>query len=213
MLTSRLNTLSGIALLWAVMAPNAGAQCERTAFEPTMPTAMLQGEARICERRWGLQGDIALEGLEPGYAYTLWWVYFDDVLQCAEPGNCQYADLLPTSAEFYTGYPGCPIDEPSCAGSENPPVGVIGRLGGFVAPADGDVRYRDRLYRLQPDPGAEIWIVVLGHGPANPVGDRSLARQLLTAQDPDLGAPHLGTVGDGPRSEWLAISRYGIDGQ
>ena len=200
--------LSSAMMMSIIYSPSAAARCETQSFEQTGAVQPVHGESVLCERRWGLQADVRLDGLEPAHAYTLWWVYFGDVTQCAEPGDCQYVDLLPTSAEFYPGYAGCPIDDSSCTGAQYPPVGVVGRMGGLVASSSGTAWVRDRLYRVNPPPEAELWLVVLGHGPAEASGGRALARQLLTPQDPVLGAPHLGTETDGSRSEWLAISRH-----
>jgi len=41
-------------------------------------------------------------------------------------------------------------------------------------------------------------VAVNGHGEADFSDGRKLARQLMTPEDPDLGAPHLGNHVDGP---------------
>lgn len=38
-------------------------------------------------------------------------------------------------------------------------------------------------------------MLIFGHGPAKTGDGRELARQLLTPEDPDSGAPHLGIDG------------------
>jgi hypothetical protein len=60
---------------------------------------------------------------------------------------------------------------------------------------------------MQPSSGAELWLLMLGHGPADGDG-RLLARQLLTPEDPLAGMPHLGNMVDGTGFTPVAITVY-----
>ena len=74
------------------------------------------------------------------------------------------------------------------AGSTSP-----GRIGGFT-----------------PSNGAQIWMWIFGHGPADENDGRHLARQLLTPEDPSSGIPHLGNNVDGPLGFPAAVVIFDI---
>jgi hypothetical protein len=63
---------------------------------------------------------------------------------------------------------------------------------------------------LRPSKGAQIWLLVFGHGPADTADRSHLARQLLTPEDPAVGAPHLGNVVDGERGRPAAVAVFTI---
>lgn len=106
--------------------------------------------------------DIDTSELEPGYAYTVWWVVFD------EPSAC--TDLS------------CGADDVAAAMAGGPnlaDLSIIGAADGSVIPANGTARYRGMLEQ-NDDTGAvfgdgmdnpataEIHYVIRSHGPAIP---------------------------------------------
>jgi hypothetical protein len=79
-------------------------------------------------------------------------------------------------------------------------VGVVGRLDSAVASENGNLDFSGRVRGLHLSSGSQVAIVIAEHGPANASDNRALARQLLTPEDPFLGAPQLGNCVDGPRT-------------
>ncbi len=134
------------------------------------------GEGLLCVRNRGLKGTLRIEGLVPGNAYTVWWIYIDDPSSCVgnEFGDCGVAD-------FYG------VD----------PVIVLGRMDSGIAPRSGKMHFSDTIDGMQPSEGSQVWFLVFGHGAADMTDGRRLARQLLTPEDPSIGTPHLGVTPDG----------------
>jgi hypothetical protein len=126
--------------------------------------------------------------LTPGDAYTIWFVYFDDPSKCATPGQC-----------------GALED----AGNVNP-VGVLGRLDSAVAPHNGKETFSGHVGGLHLSSGSQVFFFMARHGPANASDNRALARQLLTPEDPTIGAPQLGNFLDGFRQVPAAIAIFNI---
>jgi hypothetical protein len=154
------------------------------------------GTTNLCINANGLKAQFSVKGLMAYDAYTIWWVYFDDPSLCThgpEAGTCGEGDLAPSGAGGGT------------------PLGVFGRFGSAVAPRNGKAHITGTWGGMQPSSGAEIWLLMLGHGPAD-VGDgRHLARQLLTPEDPAAGVPHLGNNVDGTLFTPVAITAYSVD--
>jgi hypothetical protein len=142
----------------------------------------ITGSADLCMDSSGPSARLHAEGLVPGDAYTVWWIYIDDPSQCdAGPGDCGMADF----------------------GGDNP-LGVFGRFGSVVAPNSGKTHIFSRFRGMKPSSGSQIWILMINHGEASSDG-RQLARQLLTPEDPAAGAPHLGVEG-GPVGATVALT-------
>jgi hypothetical protein len=116
-------------------------------------------------------------------------VYLDDPSKCVGggPGVCGDADF-----------------------GGDKPLGVFGRYDSAVAPRDGEEEFEGRVRDLRPSKGAQIWLLVFGHGPADTADRSHLARQLLTPEDPAVGAPHLGNVVDGERGRPAAVAVFTI---
>jgi hypothetical protein len=152
---------------------------------------------RWCIQPAWIRTHVRLAGLEPGDVYSVWWAYFDDPARCAVAGECGYEDLVFPEFDPLVG--------------ARYPVGEFGRLGSAVAGMNGTARFTDVLNHFSPAPGSELWLVVLGHGPAEPLDDLVLARQLLTPENFNYGASFLGNDADGIRTKWLAISRQVFD--
>jgi hypothetical protein len=147
------------------------------------------GKAGLCHSDQGVRAQLQVSGLFVGDAYTVWFVYFDDPSQCVHggPGICGDADFF-----------------------GDDPLAVLGRLDSAIATDTGRVKFEGRVRGLDLSPGSEVWLLMFGNGPANMVDGRALARQLLTPEDPTIGAPHLGIVGD-PRWHPAALAVFNIE--
>lgn len=132
------------------------------------------GTATLCNSNAGLKAHVRAEGLMPGEAYTVWWIYVDNPSACAN----------------YVGPPGF-----ECEGeffiNQGDPLSVLGRLGSGVAPGNGKIHFKDEVKGLQASSGSVVWLFIMAHGEASDDG-RERARQLLTPEDAFFGAPHLG---------------------
>ena len=145
------------------------------------------GEALLCTLSNELNGQIKLTGLTPGNAYTVWWVYFDD------PSQCLGTTFLPVP--LGGGESVCDLID----FEGDKPQGVFGRMASGIATRNGKLILRDEFGGMQPSNRAEVWMLVFGHGTAEMSDGSALARQLLTPEDPNVGAPHLGNIIDGLR--------------
>jgi hypothetical protein len=114
---------------------------------------------------------IHAENLTPGVAYTVWFVYFDDTSRCLMPRQCADPDLImPPSG----------------------PEGVFGRMDSAIAGDNGELTFQATLRDFRISAGSEVLLALFAHGPASTTDNQERARQLLTPQDPGLGAPGLG---------------------
>jgi hypothetical protein len=141
------------------------------------------GSARVCVDGDGAHATLNVRGLTPGHAYTVWFGYIDKPLTCVHPGVC---------------------DSPEDFIAPNP-VGVVGRLDSAVAPKNGEVEFSGDVNGMLVSPGSQVQLVIFDHGMADAADLRNRARQLLTPQDPALGAPGLGVVG-GPMGVFWGIA-------
>ena len=202
----RLFTLGLIALLsmlaTALPAAVAHADAEGCDKRPANSVNLVEndatGTAVLCTLSHSLKGRIALQGLTPGNAYTVWWVYFDT------PGMCVGTTPLP--APLGAGASDCDLAD--FEGVK--PLAVFGRMASGIAPRNGRLVLKGRVGGMQPSTGSEVWMLVFGHGPAAMEGS-ALARQLLTPEDPLAGAPHLGNSVDGPRGYPVASAVFKDD--
>jgi len=155
----------------------------------------IQGDAFLCSDATGVRARVHAQGLEHGDAYTIWFFYIDDPSQCATPGQCAPGDAAPP------GQCEGPLD---LRGFN--PVEVVGRLDSAVAPRS-KVNFAGRVRGLRLSSGSQVWLFIAAHGKAETSDNRARARQLLTPEDPALGAPQLGNCVDGvgPMSAALAI--------
>lgn len=147
-----------------------------------------RGLGLMCRTRHGVRAWLYVKSLVPGDAYTVWWVYFDDPTQCADlGGDCE--DV---------GFGG------------NKPLGVFGRMDSSIAPHNGKLRFSGRIGGFKPSSGAQIWLWLFGHVPADTIDGRSMARRLLTPELPGAGAPHLGNMVDGELGFPAAVVKFDI---
>ncbi|MFN8637111.1 MAG: hypothetical protein U0893_24960 [Chloroflexota bacterium] len=142
---------------------------------PVVPLAAskVTGGGGICLDDGGVHGTLRVGSLWPGDAYTGWLAYFDRPSTCTQ-SPCGLVDLR-----------------------GNDPPGVVVRIGGGVPREDGELELRADLPDLRLTAGSQVTLLLLNHGPASETDNRARARQLLTLQRPDLGAPVGGAVADG----------------
>jgi len=142
-----------------------------------LAASTVEGRARLCfDDSDIIRPVLEVSGLTPGHAYTAWIAYFDRPATCAQ-APCGLVDLRG--------------DDPS---------GVLGRIGSGVPNQTRTLALRTELHDLVVTPGAQLTLLLLNHGPASIVDARARARQLLTAEMPDLGDLPLGTMDDGRRA-------------
>lgn len=185
--------LATLALAFTFNTAMAGEDCENQNIIDLGGGA--HGTTNLCIKTNGLKAQFNVKGLTAGDAYTVWWVYFDDPSLCTGggPGVCGDPDFGPSEAGGGT------------------PLAVFGRFGSAVAPRNGKVHMTSDWGGMQPSSGAEIWLLMLGHGAANLADGRQLARQLLTPEDPLAGIPHLGNEVDGTGFTPTALTIYIVD--
>lgn len=150
-------------------------------FGPT-----ITGTGKLCVLPGGLKAQVKVKNLDPGVAYTAWWTYLDD------PSLCTGDSTGTGGASLTGGVSGCELAD---FGGDKP-VGIFGRMASGVAPRTGKLNLRGKLGGMQPSAGSEVWLWLFYHGPAAYGDGDALARQLLTPEDPNAGAPHLGNVVD-----------------
>jgi hypothetical protein len=133
-----------------------------------MNSSGVAGSARVCTSSSGVHAEVDVSNLATGQAYTAWFVYFD------QPTTCASTPCMP----------------PDAIGDD--PAGVLGRMDSLVADPSGTGALSGDVRGLRLSSGSEVQLPIFGHGPANTDDNRLLARQLLTPEDPMLGAPGLG---------------------
>lgn len=166
---------------WDQSNPPAQSNCLESPLAP-MANSGVVGSAQLCLTEQGVRANVQADNLNAGNAYTTWMVYFDDPSVCAAK-PCAPADAI-----------------------GDDPAGVVTRIDGVVA--DGGPESFAGMYRnLRLSHGGEVHIPIFGHGPANAEDHRELARQLLTPQDPALGAMG-GAAVDGPIGAPVAVAIF-----
>lgn len=148
-------------------------------------SSSVQGYAHLCADSSGVQIELVGSGLTAGDVYTAWFIYFDKPSTCmTQP--CTGADL-----------------------SSVDPAATFCRLDGLVAKSDGWAYFAGKVKDLKLPSGSMVWVVIFGHGPASG-NTKALSRQLLTPQEPALGAPGFGTTGDGSLGQSRARTVFQI---
>jgi hypothetical protein len=198
-----INSMLGVAIVLLVvqLAPaqtanasrgNAWACDDQSVSPLPFVETSVEGRAKLCAWRSGLMTTMRLKGLTPGNAYTVWWVYFDDPAACTDGAGNFGPELCGIPVNF--------------AGDN--PLAVLGRLDSAV-PTRHREYFAGQLRDFIPSPGSQVMFLVFGHGPADYADRRHLARQLLTPEDPTIGAPHLGIEGS-PFGYPVAVVAYTI---
>lgn len=154
----------------------------------TLNASGVTGSATLCIGESGVRAHLAAENLTAGNAYTVWFVYFDDPTKCITPGACTPTDTVSPLAN---------------------PEGVFGRLASTV-PQESEAAISGSVGGMLLSHGSEVHVPIFTHGPANQIDGRLRARQLLTPQNPNLGAPGLGTSSDGVKGKPVAVAVFSI---
>jgi hypothetical protein len=144
------------------------------------------GNAKMCISARGIHTHITAQNLTPGNPYTVWFVYFDNPMNCLNPGHCTPADTTTPLAD---------------------PEGVLGRYDSVIATSSRET-FSGHV-GMVPSSGSLINMPIFGHGGLSADGHLR-ARQLLTPQDPSLGAPGLGTSSDGTKGSPVAHAVFVI---
>jgi len=152
----------------------------------TLNNSGVTGNAKMCVNASGVHTRITAQNLTPGNPYTVWFVYFDAPQNCLNPGHCTPADTTTPLAD---------------------PEGVLGRYDSIVA-AGSRGTFSGHV-GLIPSSGSEIHLPIFAHGSLSSDG-HIRARQLLTPQDPSLGAPGLGTSSDGTKGGPVAVAVFKV---
>jgi hypothetical protein len=172
--------------------------CMKEALVPVTATS-IQGKAFLCIDSKGVRVELRARALTHRHAYTVWLFYTDDPSQCATPGQCGPGDSGPLDQ--------CegPLDLRSFD-----PLSVVGRLDSAVAPRNGKMTLAGRVGGMRLSSGSQVLLFLAGHGRANASDNRARARQLLTPEDPVLGAPQLGNCVDGQGVEEALLALFTI---
>jgi hypothetical protein len=137
----------------------------------------IKGNAFLCPGKEGVTAKLEASGLIPGDAYTFWFIYVPDGTSCA----ADQATCFGASAG---------------GGQQNViPAEAFGRLSDAIAPKNGKVTISGSIPGLLLSSGSQVWLLLKGHGTVNTSDNLARARQLLTPEDPTVGAPNLGIVG------------------
>lgn len=152
----------------------------------TLNNSGVTGSAKMCISASGVHTRITAQNLAAGNPYTVWFVYFDNPQHCLSPGHCTPADTT------------TPLPDPE---------GVLGRYDSTIATGSRGI-FSGHVGMI-PSSGSEIHLPIFAHGPLSPDG-HIRARQLLTPQDPSLGAPGLGTSSDGTKGSPVAVAVFSI---
>lgn len=158
----------------------------------------VEGNAFLCSDAHGVRAWLYGKGFEPGHAYTVWLFYIDDPLTCAKPGQCEAGDAAPP------GQCEGPLD---LRGYKS--VETVGRLDSAVAPRHGALYFAGQVRGMRLSRGSQVVLFIGSHGMAES-DNLARARQLLTPEDPALGAPQLGNCVDGLKSGFGAIAIFNI---
>jgi hypothetical protein len=172
LISSTLVTVS-TAVLCSFTTVQAG--CQQQPIAALAET--VHGSGFLCSLPGDVTAGLEVGGLTPGDAYTFWFVYIPDGTTCgADQATCFGASA--------TG------------GQQNAvPAEAFGRLSDVIAPEKGKAILFGDVPGLRLSKGSQVWLLLKGHGPANTTDNLARARQLLTPEDPTVGAPNLGIIG------------------
>ncbi|MEQ8673799.1 MAG: hypothetical protein RLP44_26660 [Aggregatilineales bacterium] len=144
-------------------------------------------EAVLVRMHHGLSMTVETTGLEPGDAYTVWWVIFNNPEECSD-GICNIEDVfLMEDGEFALTEDG--MRQPNVAGREMTQVSSL-RATGNIGYIDGTSVFRahlpigDTTDHVNFGPGlldsmnTEVHLIIRTHGPIIP---ELLNEQLMTA--------------------------------
>ena len=125
------------------------------------------GHATLNRTQSGVRLQINTTGLQPGYAYTVWWIIFNNPAACA-PAGCSGADLATPAvlASVMNATGGVAKANGGGKFTAFLPLGFIHTNPSDEA-TDGAFNRQVRGAGLQNLWGAEIHAVIRSHGPSN----------------------------------------------
>jgi hypothetical protein len=192
MLPISIRTLPAVMLLIAASTtpgyaapPPAQAGCLDTHLM-TLADSGVTGSAQLCVTDAGVQAQVATSNLAVANAYTVWFVYFD------QPSTCKTT----------------PCSPPDATGDD--PAAVLGRMDALVADGTGMGAFEGEFRGLRLSSGSQVHLPIYGHGPASTDDYRARARELLTPEDPMLGAPGLGVAAAHPHAGPVAVAVFEV---
>src|SRR5260370_39880472 len=97
--------------------------------------------AQMCISASGVRTHITAQSLIPGNPYTVWFVYFDNPMNCLNPGHCAPADTTTPLAD---------------------PEGVLGRYDSIIA-TESEGRFSGHV-GIVPSSGSVINMPIFAHG-------------------------------------------------
>jgi len=159
---------------------NAQAHCQVQPIAAAQES--VKGYGFLCSGPGDVSAGLQVSGLIPGDVYTFWFIYVPDGTTCA-------ADQATCFGASATGGQQTAV-----------PAEAFGRLSDVIAPRYGKATLFGDVPGLKLASGSQVWLLVKGHGAVNNTDDLARARQLLTPEDPTVGAPNLGIVG-GPAAD------------
>jgi hypothetical protein len=127
---------------------------------------IVTGTSTLHRNSSGITVNYKTTGLTPGYAYTIWWVIWNNPQECAVPGACNDSDFAtPELVGVDVLYAAGHVVDDSGVGN------FSGRLN-----VDDDSKSINDLFGLPPAGGlqsgntysAEVHLVLRSHGPAIP---------------------------------------------
>ncbi|MFK7955226.1 MAG: hypothetical protein AB8B96_03955 [Lysobacterales bacterium] len=166
-------------------------------WEEQITGVAMTGRASLCGKDNQLWSGMLVDGLLPGGAYTVWWVYIDNPAACVNfPLTVETAEIPFDEPVGYAGACGlADFFTPDESEQFLNPLVVFGRMDGAQTPENGSNRFNGQFRDFTPAPGSQVWLFAFGHGPAEDTDLRLRARQLLTPEDPLSGVPHVGIEG------------------
>lgn len=167
--------IASATMLCSFAEAHSHSPCQKQPITPAQET--VKGNGFLCVGHGDVNARLEVSGLIPGDAYTFWFIYIPDGTACA-------------------------ADEATCFGAsatggqqDAVPAEAFGRLSDVVAPGNGTATLSGDVPDLELASGSQVWLLLKGHGAVNTSDDLARARQLLTPEDPTVGAPNLGIVG------------------
>ncbi|MDQ4131506.1 MAG: hypothetical protein M3133_11060 [Actinomycetota bacterium] len=161
-----------LALPVGIAAPVSASVGRQTAELVTFPDlqSVSGASATLVRKDRGASFTIHTAGLEPGHAYTVWWIIFNQPAYCTNP-------MLP---ELQCGFGDLPFPEFGLHGDPRVEASIV-RAAGHVIGSDGRASFAG--HRRAGDGGgtifgpglanvarAEIILDIVDHGPANHPG-------------------------------------------
>jgi hypothetical protein len=168
----------------------------RTSSEKQIPGA----EAILTRMEHGISMSLVTEELEPGYAYTIWWVIFNMPKNCSD-AICGLNDVFLMDAEERFILDGSGLVQPNIAGREATQVSFLWATGN-IADENGHAMFRaslpigDLTGDVSFGPGlldsmrSEVHLILRSHGPVIPeLRDEQLFTAWGGCPDPVTRAP------------------------